>query len=135
MVSLMSSSFGVSCLSKERIVDAQHSCKEEMISIAFLFGMELKQLRVLQAVGETGSFSAADDRLDYTQPAVSKIVAALERQLGTTLVDRGIRPLRLTEAGNALAQRATAAFEQIAAAQLEVEAIANISAGSLRIGT
>ena len=97
--------------------------------------MELKQLRVLQAVGESGSFSAAADRLDYTQPAVSKIVATLERQLGTTLVDRGIRPLRLTEAGSALAQRAAAAFEQIAAAELEVEAIANLSAGSLRVGT
>ncbi len=97
--------------------------------------MELKQLRVLQAVGEAGSFSAAADRLDYTQPAVSKIVATLERQLGTTLVDRGIRPLRLTEAGSALARRAGAAFEQIAAAELEVEAIANLSAGSLRVGT
>jgi DNA-binding transcriptional LysR family regulator len=97
--------------------------------------MELTQLRVLQAVGQTGSFSAAADRLDYTQPAVSKIVATLERQLGTTLVDRGIRPLRLTEAGTALAQRAAAAFEQIAAAEIEVEAIANLSAGSLRVGT
>jgi DNA-binding transcriptional LysR family regulator len=97
--------------------------------------MELKQLRVLQAVGETGSFSAAAERLDYTQPAVSKIVATLERQLGTMLVDRGIRPLRLTEAGSAVAQRAAAAFEQIAAAELEVEAIANLTAGSLRVGT
>ena len=59
----------------------------------------------------------------------------MERQLGTTLVDRGIRPLRLTEAGSALAERATAAFEQIAAGELEVEAIANLSAGSLRVGT
>jgi DNA-binding transcriptional LysR family regulator len=106
-----------------------------MQSVAFRTGMELKQLRVLQAVGETGSFSAAADRLDYTQPAVSKIVATLERQLRTTLVDRGIRPLRLTEAGSALAQRAAAAFEQIAAAELEVEAITNLSAGSLRVGT
>src|SRR6266540_6953779 len=97
--------------------------------------MDLRQLRVLQAVGETGSFSAAAERLDYTQPAVSKIVATLERQLGTTLVDRGIRPLRLTEAGSAVARRAGAAFEQIAAAELEVEAIANLSAGSLRVGT
>ncbi len=97
--------------------------------------MELKQLRVLQAVGETGSFSAAADRLEYTQPAVSKIVAGLERQLGATLVDRGLRPLRLTEAGSALALRAAAAFEQIAAARVEVEAIANLSAGSLRVGT
>ncbi len=106
-----------------------------MLSIAFRRGMELKQLRVLQAVGETGSFSAAADRLDYTQPAVSKIVATLERQLGTTLVDRGIRPIRLTEAGSALADRAAAAFEQIAAGELEVEAIANLSAGRLRVGT
>ena len=97
--------------------------------------MELKQLRVLQAVGESGSFSVAADRLNYTQPAVSKIVAALERQLGTTLVDRGLRPLRLTEAGSALVRRAGAAFEQIAAAELEVEAIANLSAGSLRVAT
>jgi len=97
--------------------------------------MALRQLRVLQAVGESGSFSAAAERLDYTQPAVSKIVATLERQLGTTLVDRGIRPLRLTEAGSAVARRAGAAFEQIAAAELEVEAIANLSAGSLRVGT
>src|SRR6266702_7043797 len=97
--------------------------------------MELNQLRVLQAVGESGSSSAAAERLDYTQPAVSKIVATLERQLGTALVDRGIRPLRLTEAGRALARRAGAAFEQIAAAELEVEAISNLSAGSLRVGT
>lgn len=97
--------------------------------------MELKQLRVLQAVGETGSFSAAAARLDYTQPAISKIIATLERQLGTTLVDRGLRPLRLTEAGSALAQRAAAAFEQITAAELEVDAIANLSAGRLRVGT
>src|SRR6266568_9593068 len=106
-----------------------------MLSVAFRLGMELRQLRVLEAVGETGSFSAAADRLDYTQPAVSKIVATLERQLGTTLVDRGIRPVRLTEAGSALAERAAAAFEQIAAGELEVEAIANLSAGSLRVGT
>jgi DNA-binding transcriptional LysR family regulator len=98
-------------------------------------GCDAKQLRVLQTVGETGSFSAAADRLDYTQPAVSKIVATLERQLGTTLVDRGIRPLRLTEAGNALTHRAATAFEQLAAAELEVEAIANLTAGSLRVGT
>ncbi len=97
--------------------------------------MELKQLRVLQAVAETGSFSTAAVRLGYTQPAVSKIVATLERQLGTTLIDRGVRPLRLTEAGSAVARRAGAAFEQIAAAALEVEAIANLSAGRLRVGT
>jgi DNA-binding transcriptional LysR family regulator len=132
---MVSSSFELRYLLEERLTTALYSCKEELALLACRFRMELKQLRVLQAVGETGSFSAAADRLDYTQPAVSKIVATLERQLGTTLVDRGIRPLRLTEAGSALAQRATAAFEQITAAELEVEAIANLSAGRLRVGT
>jgi DNA-binding transcriptional LysR family regulator len=73
--------------------------------------------------------------LTVTRPLFHQTVATLERQLGTTLVDRGIRPLRLTQAGSALAQRAAAAFEQIAAAKLEVEAIANLSVWSLRVGT
>src|SRR4051794_8941827 len=96
---------------------------------------DLKQLRILQAVGEAGSFSAAAERLDYTQPAVSKIVAALERDAGTTLVDRGIRPLRLTDAGEALVRRAAAAYEQLAAAQAELEAIRRLGGGTLRLAT
>jgi DNA-binding transcriptional LysR family regulator len=94
---------------------------------------ELKQLRVLRAVSEAGSFSAAAVELDYTQPAVSKIVAALERELGATLIDRGTRPLRLTEAGEALALRAGTALEQLAAAQ--VEAVSRLDRGSLSVAT
>lgn len=96
---------------------------------------ELKQLRVLRAVSEKGSFSAAAGELDYTQPAVSKIVAALEREVGATLIDRGTRPLRLTDAGEALAEGAGAALEQLAAAQLEVEAIASLDGGRLGVAT
>lgn len=96
---------------------------------------ELRQLRVLRAVGELGSFSTAGDTLGYTQPAVSKIIASLEREIGTTLVDRGTRPLRLTDAGAALARRAGSALEQLAAAQLEVDAIAGLGGGSLRVAT
>ena len=96
---------------------------------------ELKHLRVLRAVGEAGSFSAAADDLDYTQPAVSKMVATLEREIGATLIDRGTRPLRLTDAGRALAERAGAAMEQLAAAQVEVEAIGQLDRGTLSVGT
>lgn len=97
--------------------------------------LDLRQLRVLQAVGEAGSFSAAADRLDYTQPAVSKIVAALERAAGTVLVDRGIRPLRLTDAGEALTRGAAAAAERLAAAEAELEAIRTLAGGTLRVAT
>jgi DNA-binding transcriptional LysR family regulator len=96
---------------------------------------ELKHLRVLRAVSDAGSFSAAADDLDYTQPAVSKIVAALEREVGATLIDRGTRPLRLTDAGEALSARAGAALEQLAATQVEVEAIGQLDRGTLSVAT
>jgi DNA-binding transcriptional LysR family regulator len=97
--------------------------------------LDLRQLRVLRAVGDAGSFSAAAEALSYTQPAVSKIVAALERTVGTTLVDRGIRPLRLTDAGEALARGAGAALERLTAAEAEVEAIRQLDGGRLRLAT
>jgi DNA-binding transcriptional LysR family regulator len=96
---------------------------------------ELRQLRVLRAVSRSGSFSAAADDLGYTQPAVSKIVAGLEREVGLTLIDRGTRPLRLTDAGEALAARAEVALDQIAAARVEMEAIAQVARGTLSVAT
>lgn len=96
---------------------------------------ELKQLRVLRAIRTTGSFSAAADELDYTQPAVSKIVASLERELGTVLVDRETRPIRLTDAGEALARHADEVFERLLSAEAEVQAIAQLDAGKLSVGT
>jgi DNA-binding transcriptional LysR family regulator len=96
---------------------------------------ELKQLRVLRAVIDAGSFSAAADRLDYTQPAVSRIVAGLERELGATLVDRAMRPLRLTDAGAALVRHTERIFEQLASAQAEIDAITQLDGGALHVGT
>ncbi len=46
-----------------------------------------------------GSFSAAAHALSLTQSAVSQHVAALEREVGLPLVERGMRPVELTEAG------------------------------------
>jgi DNA-binding transcriptional LysR family regulator len=96
---------------------------------------ELKQLRVLRAVALAGSFSAAADRLDYTQPAVSRIVAALERELGAPLIDRATRPLGLTDAGAVLMRHADRIFEHLAGAENEIQAIAKLDSGTLRVGT
>jgi DNA-binding transcriptional LysR family regulator len=63
------------------------------------------------------------------------MVAALEREVGATLIDRGTRPLRLTDAGAALAQRAGVALEQLATAQIEVEAIGQLDRGSVSVAT
>ncbi len=96
---------------------------------------DLKQLRVLTAVGQAGSFSAAAEDLDYTQPAVSKIVASLELEMGTILVDRETKPIRLTDAGAALARHGDAMFARLATAEAEVQAIAQLESGSLSVGT
>jgi len=96
---------------------------------------DVKQLRVLRAVAEHGSFSAAADSLSYTQPAISQQIAALEKRAGTTLVDRGSRGVRLTDAGQALVEHAEVVLARLAAAEAELEAIAGIRGGRVRLSS
>src|SRR5918998_3384295 len=96
---------------------------------------DVKQLRVLKAVAEHGSFSAAADALSYTQPAISQQIAALEKQAGTTLVDRGSRGVRLTDAGQALVEHAEVVIARLAAAEAELEAIAGVRGGRVRLSS
>src|SRR4051794_22580438 len=96
---------------------------------------DVKQLRVLKAVADHGSFSAAADALSYTQPAISQQIAALEKRAGTTLVDRGSRGVRLTDAGQALVEHAEVVIARLAAAEAELEAIAGIRGGRVRLSS
>jgi DNA-binding transcriptional LysR family regulator len=96
---------------------------------------DVKQLRVLRAVAEHGSFSAAADALSYTQPAISQQIAALEKRAGTTLVDRGSRGVRLTDAGRALVDHAEVVLARLAAAEAELDAIAGIRGGRVRLSS
>jgi DNA-binding transcriptional LysR family regulator len=97
--------------------------------------LDVRRLRVLKAVAEEGSFSAAADALSYTQSAVSQQIAALEREAGTELVQRNARGVRLTEAGDALVCHAEVIFARIAAAEAELEAIAGLRGGRLRLAS
>lgn len=96
---------------------------------------DLRQLRALQAVAEGGSFSAAADALNYTQPAISKTIAGLEAELGAVLVERQQRPLQLTDAGQALIRHADEVFARLSSAQAEIDAITRVDAGSVGVGT
>lgn len=64
--------------------------------------VSLDQLRVLVAVAETGSFSAAARRIQRAQSAVSHAIQALETALGVALFDRSGRRPRLTDAGRVI---------------------------------
>ena len=63
---------------------------------------DAQRLRAFALVLDLGSVSAAASVLGYTQSAVSQQLAALEREVGTALVDRSQRPLRATREGAAL---------------------------------
>jgi DNA-binding transcriptional LysR family regulator len=97
--------------------------------------LDVKRLRVLREVAAQGSFSAAADALSYTQSAVSQQIAALEREAGTLLVERSARGVRLTDAGAVLVGHADAILARLAAAERDLEAIAGLRGGTLRVGT
>src|SRR3954453_12867720 len=97
--------------------------------------IDVRRLRVLSEVAAHGSFSAAAEALLLTQSAVSQHVAALERELGLALVERGTRPVQLTEAGFAWPRRATGLFARLDGAEQELAEIAGRRDGRLRFGS
>jgi DNA-binding transcriptional LysR family regulator len=85
--------------------------------------MNLRHLHAFVVLAEELNFSRAADRLHVAQPALSQQIRALEERLGTQLVDRGSRPLRLTEAGSYLcieARQILASFDQAALGTREI---------------
>ncbi|MBD0689145.1 LysR family transcriptional regulator [Streptomyces sp. CBMA123] len=77
-------------------------------------------LRVLRQIAESGSFTAAAARLGYTQSAVSRQAAALERTVGTALFERRPDGVRLTPAGLTLLRHAHAILDSFAAAERDL---------------
>jgi len=108
-----------------------------MIQRDRFLGVELRHFAALEAVARTRSFGAAARDLGYTQSAVSQQIAQLERIVGQRLVDRpgGPRPVSLTEAGELLLGHADAIVAHLGAARADMAALAEGSAGTLRIGT
>jgi DNA-binding transcriptional LysR family regulator len=97
--------------------------------------MDTRQLETFVAVVERRSFSQAAERLGVTQPAVSLQIQALEKRLGTKLLDRSGRRVEPTEAGLRLyrgAQRMLALEEQVVAEVAE-EATSELT-GRFEIG-
>ncbi|MEV4994926.1 LysR family transcriptional regulator [Streptomyces niveus] len=95
--------------------------------------IEARHLRVLRAVAATGSFSAAARELGCTQPAVSQQMKVLEASVGTPLLIRTSREMRLTQAGEVLVRHATGILSGLTAAEEEVAAIAGLRAGRVRL--
>jgi DNA-binding transcriptional LysR family regulator len=95
--------------------------------------LDVRRMRVLREVAARGSFSAAAEALSFTQSAISQQIAALERETGTKLVERGARGIRLTEAGAVLVRHADAVLSRLASAEDELAALAGLRGGKLRL--
>jgi LysR family hydrogen peroxide-inducible transcriptional activator len=94
--------------------------------------MDLRQLSALVAVADEGSFSAAATALHTVQSNVSTHIARLERELGSVLVDRGAG--RLTEEGEAVANRARRVKAELDALVADVAALHDEVSGTVRFG-
>jgi DNA-binding transcriptional LysR family regulator len=75
--------------------------------------MELRHLRYFVAVAEERNFTRAAARLHIAQPPLSRQIQQLEEDLGVALIEKGSRPLRLTEAGTFFLAHAKPLLDQV----------------------
>lgn len=95
--------------------------------------LDVRRLRVLVEVSRRSSFSAAAEALSFTQPSVSRQIAALEREAGTRLVERDARSVRLTQAGEIVVAHAEAILARLDAVDDHLRALADLEGGSLAL--
>ena len=95
---------------------------------------DLTLLSSFLEVAETGAISRAAERLFVTQPALSRRLQQLEAELGVTLFERTPRGVALTEEGRYLQREARALVERYDHLRAGVAALANLEAGTVRVG-
>jgi DNA-binding transcriptional LysR family regulator len=78
-----------------------------------LSGMDLRQLEVIRAIADTGSFTAAGDKLHVSQSAISRQILLLEDELGEPVFHRIGRKIRITAAGESLLQLSHRVFQDL----------------------
>ncbi|MHB1430549.1 MAG: LysR family transcriptional regulator [Streptosporangiaceae bacterium] len=96
--------------------------------------MDITQVRAFLALADELHFGRAAERVGLSQPRVSRLIAALEREAGGALFDRTTRRVRLTPLGTRLRDQWQPAYGQLLAAMDEARAAARQTTGTLRIG-
>ena len=95
--------------------------------------LDANALRVVRAVYETGSITAAAAALGFSQPAVSQQLKRLEQRLGLAVIERVGRGVRLTEAGLVLARHAVTVATALDAAAGEIAELQGLRSGLVRL--
>lgn len=95
--------------------------------------VSLTALRVFRAVAEQGTFTSAAASLGYTQSAVSRQIASIERAADAELLERRRDGVRLTAAGRIVLRRATVVLDEIEETAKELSGLPE-QAGTVRLG-
>lgn len=93
----------------------------------------LESMSVFRRVAETGSFSAVARQTGLSQPTVSKHIAALEQRLGTKLISRSTRQLKLTDAGREYYERCISILDELAETEAGLSHQQSQPTGTLRV--
>ncbi|PKQ31678.1 MAG: LysR family transcriptional regulator [Actinobacteria bacterium HGW-Actinobacteria-2] len=96
-------------------------------------GLDLHTIRIVRAVAEHGSITAAAAELGYSQPALSQHLRRAERRLGVPLLLRTGRGVQLTEPGRVVARHSTTVLAALAAAEDELSHLADRTTGTVRL--
>ncbi|MFB7891391.1 LysR substrate-binding domain-containing protein [Microbacterium sp. NPDC056044] len=96
-------------------------------------GFDARELRVVKAIADEGSITAAALALGYSQPAVSQQLKRLEQRVGVALVERVGRSVRLTDAGRILARHATVVTTALDAAAGELAELRGLRSARVRL--
>ena len=97
--------------------------------------MKLQDLNVLMTVVQAGSMGKAAQRLNTSQPNVSRSIADLEHALGVRLLDRHRKGVEPTRCGRALLDGGAAVFDELRQAVKNIEFLADPAAGEVRVGS
>ncbi|MBA2515457.1 MAG: LysR family transcriptional regulator [Solirubrobacterales bacterium] len=97
--------------------------------------LDVRRLRVLCAVADHTTLSAAAESLSYTPSAVSQQIVALEREIGVRVLHRGPRGVRLTATGQLLVDQTRPILATLKAAEASVAAVIGLSAGRLQLAS
>jgi LysR family carnitine catabolism transcriptional activator len=95
--------------------------------------MDVRRLRMFLAVADHGTFTRAASASYVSQPALSKAVQELEREVGVALFDRSRQGVSLTAAGRALLPHARQVVRDVEAARAAVTSVTGLVAGSVEL--
>lgn len=105
-----------------------------MVSVHWAM-IEIKHLRLLQALSTHGTLSAAARELGYSQPAATQQIQRLEAMLRTPVFTRTGKSIRLTEAGEVLLRHGATVLPLMSLARAEIDAVAGLRSNQVRVAS